>query len=500
MSPYPASDRVIISVSDRVAHRMRSGVGASWHSILRPTVGHGGSAFGANPPVTPSHEALWRSMEKQAEWLALKFIRAEMDWHQWQPQPGVHTWTSPEMLILDRILRWAQEHGSDVMLQCMWVDAEWLAFPEYRDDPTKVLTSAPADLPAFAAGWVELLRELVLRRGYTCIKWINLVNEPNYYWWLVPPDTPACQDKSRQVRYLAAALAEVRAALASARLPVKIMGPDFTDLPVIARLADEPWWQQVDDVDFHSYCSCFDWEDPADQVATASYRMGPRLAETLQPYRAETEQAGKGLFLTEFGTQTYGYKADDPSPGAFHASLKDTELLIRALNLGVDGLNHWSFTNRGDADGQWQFVDTWDRQWKCWRTECVPHDAAYHVLGLATRHLPHRASVLATDVRGGMVRDCPRVWTATVRSPRDSSLTMLIVNDADRPWPVSVETETPHGTFWRLESTGERPVAEQARSYGALPNSGRVTDMVLPSFSLTVLTDAPLQPDQPGRW
>jgi hypothetical protein len=82
------------------------------------------------------------------------------------------------------------------------------------------------------------------------------------------------------------------------------------------------------------------------------------LPQTLGRYRAETAAESKGLFLTEFGTQIYGCKADNPAPGGFKASLKDTELLIRALNLGLDGFNHWSFTNRSDLDGQWQFVDT----------------------------------------------------------------------------------------------------------------------------------------------
>lgn len=40
------TDLVSIDVPDQVTHRMRSGVGASWHSILHPTVGHGGSGFG----------------------------------------------------------------------------------------------------------------------------------------------------------------------------------------------------------------------------------------------------------------------------------------------------------------------------------------------------------------------------------------------------------------------------------------------------------------------
>jgi hypothetical protein len=42
---------VTIRVADRVAHQMKSGVGASWHSMLFPTVSHGGSGFGGSPPV-----------------------------------------------------------------------------------------------------------------------------------------------------------------------------------------------------------------------------------------------------------------------------------------------------------------------------------------------------------------------------------------------------------------------------------------------------------------
>ncbi|MFI5361422.1 MAG: hypothetical protein ACHQ49_05590, partial [Elusimicrobiota bacterium] len=312
-----------ITVSTRVVHQMLGGVGASWHSIIRPTVGPGGSAFGGSPPVMPRREKLWSSMEREADRLDLKFIRAEIGWRQWQPQKGRFTWDSPEMKILDRILAWSRRSGGDVVLQSMWTDVDWLAFPEFRGDPTLVEASAPADLDAFAQGWVDLLRELREKRGYTNIRWINLANEPNYYWWLLPPDADGKQDPARQSRYLAEAMRKVRAALRRARIPVRVMGPDFTDLPVFENLSAEPWFAQVDDVDFHSYCSSFDWEDPKSLPGSWGYRMGTRLEQTLVPYRAETAAAGKGLYLSEVGSQCYGWKGDSPLPGGFKASLKD---------------------------------------------------------------------------------------------------------------------------------------------------------------------------------
>jgi len=499
MKHFATSNPIQVIVSDEITHQMSSGVGASWHSILHPPVSHGGSAFGGAPPVTPQHEKLWLSLEKQAAWLGLKFIRAEMDWRQWQPDHGRFTWDSPEMIILERILSWAQRHGSDVMLQCMWLNVEWLAFPEYRHDPALTQVSAPANLDKFAEGWVTLLRELIKNRGYTCIRWINLVNEPNFYWWLIPPDTGAIQDRARQTRYLAKALRKVRAAVQAAKLPIKIMGPDFTDLPMIAKLSTEPWWPYVDDVDFHSYCSCFDWEDPRTLPAVGAYQIGDRLAQTLVKHRAETTAAGKGLFLTEFGTQTYGYKADDPAPGTFKASLKDAELLIRALNLGIDGLNHWSFANRGDQDGQWQFVDTWNRQWKHWLDEAAPHHDSYYVLGLATRHIPYRAKVIATEVLGSELYGCQRVWAAAVRSPKDASLTVLIVNDAEQIWNTWLNLPGLNKAIAKLTSTAGAAPAAMLR-YETVSVQDQRAELTLPPFSLTLLTDTPIATDSPGRW
>jgi len=54
------------------------------------------------------------------------------------------------------------------------------------------------------------------------------------------------------------------------------------------------------------------------------------------------------------------------------AVLSNAEVVIRALNVGVDGLNRWSFTNRGDLDGQWQLVRSWDRERKAFFEEVAP--------------------------------------------------------------------------------------------------------------------------------
>lgn len=51
---------------------------------------------------------------------------------------------------------------------------------------------------------------------------------------------------------------------------------------------------------------------------------------------------------------------DHPGPGRYDWAFKDAELVVRRLDAGVDGVNRWSFIQRGDFDGPGQFIETWE--------------------------------------------------------------------------------------------------------------------------------------------
>ena len=95
----------------------------------------------------------------------------------------------------------------------------------------------------------------------------------------------------------------------------------------------------------------------------------------------------------------------------------------------MDGFNRWSFLNRGDLDGQWQFVDTWDRQEKKLLADFPPHPNSYFCLGLLSRFTAKHSAVLASRVEGGRIAQWQRVFAAAFRSPR-GNLTLAVVNDA----------------------------------------------------------------------
>jgi hypothetical protein len=57
-------------------------------------------------------------------------------------------------------------------------------------------------------------------------------------------------------------------------------------------------------------------------------------------------------------------------------------------------MNRWSFTNRGDMDGQWQLVRTFDIRKKEYFDKVVPENKAYYGFAMFTRFIAKYASVL----------------------------------------------------------------------------------------------------------
>jgi hypothetical protein len=108
-----------------IAHTMKGGIGASWHSLVfdlplenhkytwpADTVSPRGSAWGGNPPL--SDKKAWDQVYDHARWLGLDFLRVELDQRMYEPQRNRFDWDNEEMKVLFRILDWCQENDADV--------------------------------------------------------------------------------------------------------------------------------------------------------------------------------------------------------------------------------------------------------------------------------------------------------------------------------------------------------------------------------------------------
>ena len=173
-----------------------------------------------------------------------------------------------------------------------------------------------------------------------------------------------------------------------------------------------------------------------------------------------------------------GWGADHPGPGSYPSALQDAELIVRRINAGVDGFNRWSLLNRGDLDGQWQFIDTWDRKTKKLLREYTPHPNTYFVLGPADAvHGQALGGALVCKVEGGKIDRWQRVFAAALRSP-GGNLTLAVVNDAPSGYKLALEcADSPRGAAPPLRRHGEAagPGRPENRPAGGIPDQPRAT-------------------------
>ncbi len=497
LSASAAADTAPAKVSIRIAAAapvrvMEGGIGASWHAIEtpmrgdRPTGGAlGGSAWGANPPA--EDETAWRALHRHANWLGLDWSRVEVEQRMYEPERKRYDWDNPEMRILYRILDWAETSGADVFLQQMWGNVEWNAYPELRKSPAHIAISAPYSMEDFAESLAELAEHLIRRKGYRSIKWLCINNEPghDWSWWQGPDGKPLP---------ITPGLRAVREALDRRGLALPLAGPDWTDMPEFnaAKLDFDLF---LGAYDIHSYNSVFDGMSGSYDLTTAKQR--------LSEWAHWAHARSKPLFLSEAGTMAYGWGGTDPGPSSYDSGLKNASLTVRAINHGADAVNRWSFTNRGDLDGQWQLVDTWDVEGGRLLESFRPHPNSYYQWGILSRFTAKNSGVLATTVQGDLPERNRTLVAAALRSPAGDT-TVIVVNEmaSDAEAEISLEGLTKQMTLHRYAVTpsdrDRSDVLLLAESRAAVDPAGNSFAARIPALSIVVYSTYKLSMAEPG--
>jgi len=459
-----------------VTHTMAAGAGAEWDAlgpiayryedlINRKNRNARGSAWGGNPPL--EYKQAWLDLQSHARWLGLDFIRVGIDVRMYEPERGRFDWQNDEMQTLYRILDYCQENNVDVLLTQMWADVEWNAF-----EGINRLQSAPKSVEDFAHGLGALMEYLIKTRHYTCIRWLCMVNEParNWGWWLGAEGQPLS---------LMPALHAVRAELDGRGIAVGLCAPDWV------------LGQNTPNFDFN------------DKVTAAfdvhNYAYFPNTQ--MEKLWAETAHAqGLPFFLSEFGDWAGGEPFTNPltpSPRSYPNQLVNAEKVIAGMNVGVDGFNRWSFTNRGDLDGQWQMVRTFDaNRWEYF-PRVVPEPVPYFAYGILTRFMAKHSAVLRTETSN------PDLVAAAVLSPK-GNLTVFVLNKTQANVDVKlVITNAPsRWTLYKYQVTESalsdphfelNPVAQFT-----VGSAGEAARDTLPVMSITAYSSYKLSNSDPG--
>lgn len=467
--------KISINTSETV-YQMQGGMGASWHVIsdvfplsnekykytvreIAPL----GSGHGAVPPV--ANTKAWEQIKNHASWLGLNFLRVELRQKSYQPQKDQFTWESEEMLALCNILDWAEQTGADAFLQQMVADVEWNAYPGIHP-----LISAPRDLDAWANGIATLLEYLTNEKKYSCIKYFCMTNEPPGgtwgYWWEYGENPGKIED----------AWERLKQELDNRRIEIPISGPDWTDLPPFEEEKLE-FTKNFGAIDIHSYQG----------VSTEG-------EETLRKWANWAHSQNKPFFLTEYGNMQLGWGGDNPNQKSFEAALSNASDVMRGLRAGVDGFNRWSFANRGDMDGQWQLIQTFDREKKIHIDEVKPEPEAYYGFAIISRFLSKYSSVLKTEV---LAPDSVLMCNA-VKSPGEI-ISIFLVNKSENELNVELNFAGETSELYHYQVSREIIKTPDFRMNPVKkykPNS-KIT-VVLPPKSISTLSENSLEESVKG--
>jgi hypothetical protein len=424
----------IVIHADRVKYQMAGGIGASWHAISQDSIDESpdykwalryknsrGSAWGGNPPV--SNVSQWNQIYQHASWLGISFVRVELSARMYEPEKNQFDWDNEEMLALYKILDWAEANHADVFLQQMWSNVKWNAYPGVQP-----LLSAPKSLTDFAEGISRLVEHLLVTKKYTCIKWLCITNEPpggswGSWWSMGEKDAP-----------LTPALKEVRRALDEKDLNIPISGPDWTDLPPF----------DANKIDFDQYIGAYDIH---------SYQgIDESKQKIIEEWVNWARSHGKPLFLSEIGDMRMGWKDTNTGPKSFDAALSNAESILRGLSVGVGAFNRWSFTNRGDLDGQWQLIRTWDIEKKKYLEKIEIEPAAFYGYGIITRFCSKHSSVLYSESGND-----PDILSQTLKSPK-GELTTYILNKSDKVRTIKLKIAGSYNARFSLFRVNEEEV------------------------------------------
>jgi hypothetical protein len=404
-------------------YTMAGGIGASWHAIsldqeyidVSPEYTHAyrrrnsrGSAWGGNPPV--SQIKAWEQIYDHAAWLGLSWLRVELSMRMYQPEKGKYDWDNEEMQALYKILDWAEANDADVFLQQMWSNVKWNSYPDVQP-----LISAPRSLDDFAEGLATLVDYLLNVKKYNCIKWLCLTNEPPGgtwgHWW-------SSTEHGRNTP-LTPALKAVRKAFDAKNLNIQISGPDWTDLPPF----DE------NKIDFDKYIGAYDIH--------SYHGIDEKKQKEVAKWVKWAHAHGKPLFLSEIGRQDLVVGINNPGSTktgqvvSMAESLANAEAILRGMAVGVSAFNRWSFTNRGDLDGQWQLIRTWNIEEKSFYETIQPEPVSFYGYGIISRFVPKYSTIVST----GLIEN-PNILSQTVRTPK-GELTTIILNKSDQEQSIN---------------------------------------------------------------
>jgi hypothetical protein len=246
---------------------------------------------------------------KRTKEMYLSITRIFVPWETWNPSVDYKTfsWESDKMASLYRVLDFYQENGTKVIL----VTVDWL-----EDSPWR-------NAQASAQAVLSLLEYLIKEKGYSCIQFWTLTNEPELtYGWL---DKLTFEDYIQVHKF-------VRKGLEERKLSVKIIASDEVESQAWFEKSVQSLYGVVDIFSSHAYLY-------PQQISSARDFFKKHLS-VIRNVSLEKEKIP--FFLCEFGFRgpDFGVRTNSLME-EYEYGLYVADLCIEMLNAGVDSASLW---------------------------------------------------------------------------------------------------------------------------------------------------------------
>lgn len=393
--------------------------------------------------------AVWDSLFARMDWDGTDWIRIGVSHAFYAPsnyEAGKDTGQEYQYQVdnrytrqLGRLLEHCQKRGIPVLL-CNWCadgsyadipNSQWLCtgcfwYPTRRNDPDWKL---PYSDERFVEGYCALIKYLIADRGFTCVKWVSIWNEPDGTWFL-----PGFKERFFRVYELL----DARLKKLGLRDKVKILGPESVEGGSSSSgVADDVlrMGRKIEVAATHDYgCGL-----PAPTEVTSEFK-NQHFADALGKAARSLRKSRRAmpLALTEIGS--FGTDVYADSRMRYLCTLGLADYIVRCVNAGVAGFLRWQYNDPGDS------------QFEPFRLSgrlAVPNEEAYWGYAALTRWTVPASDVLRTTISGG--KDGLGIQTlaaAGLRSP-SGFITIILVNSGRLARDVSLRFAAPVGGHWR---------------------------------------------------
>lgn len=416
----------------------------------------------------------------------------------------IYAWDNPRMRRMERLLAFCQAHGVEVILG-EWDDPN---SPEDRQDPAadklKAFGIEETD-PRWAVLICDMLEHFVVERKYSCIRWFNLVNEPNGDW-------SACGDFPKWKQAIENLHAELKKRGLDRR--IGIIGPD-------ANSQKDYWWLDLTALTLSQRIAMYDLHEYARKEDVESGHL-ERLFALKRDYVDRHDPAGrtKPFVMAEIGlasglradgtpVQPQGGRDSQPCIYDFEYGVWMADFNAQVARAGMDGTCAWSVDDAMHIDknreSTWPKLDNVQfKKWGFWNSMAEeighPEDAAlrpwFYTWSLMSRAFPRGCRMLEMQ---GCLPPGLRPLAARWIDGDTTHVSLAIVNDSDMSREVTITVpeaawkSTVHRFhYFRDDRPADADGFPVAKAVEADVDLSAGVTATLPSRGVVILTTIPI--------